>query len=168
MPLAEAVRTRDRQRLRSMGLLRAKGPACPGEPLDAGAAGEPAVVEGVRGEWRIDPELLDQPFSGRTAILSPLDRLVYDRKRLTEIFEFDYQLEMYKPAAKRRWGYFALPILHNDRLVGKLDAMSDRKAGILRINAIHEDTPFPKTLTTTLHREIRALAQWLQLELVLI
>ena len=46
---------------------------------------------------------------------------------------------MYKPAAKRRWGYFALPILHGDRMVGKVDAAADRKAGVLRVNAIHED-----------------------------
>ncbi|WP_350275162.1 crosslink repair DNA glycosylase YcaQ family protein [Kribbella sp. HUAS MG21] len=166
VPLADALRIRDEQRLRSMGILRAKGPACPGEPLDAGAAGERAVVEGVRGEWRVDPELLGQPFSGRTAIISPLDRLVYDRKRLTEIFEFDYQLEMYKPAAKRRWGYFALPILHNDRLVGKLDAMADRKAGVLRVDALHEDEPFSKTLAAAVRREIRDLARWLRLEIV--
>ena len=63
---------------------------------------------------------------------------------MTELFEFDYQLEMYKPAAKRRWGYFALPILHGDRLVGKVDATSDRKAGVLRVDAIHEDVPFRK------------------------
>jgi uncharacterized protein YcaQ len=92
---------------------------------------------------------------------------VYDRKRLLEIFDFDYQLEMYKPVAKRKWGYFALPILHNDRLVGKLDAMSDRKAGVFRVNAIHEDEPFSKTLTAAVHREIRDLAKWLRLELVL-
>ena len=63
--------------------------------------GEPAVVDGVRGQWRVDPEQLGRPFRGRAALLSPLDRLVYDRKRMTETFEFDYQLEMYKPAAKR-------------------------------------------------------------------
>ncbi|MDX3001858.1 crosslink repair DNA glycosylase YcaQ family protein [Kribbella solani] len=167
LPAEKAIRVRDEQRLRSMGILRAKGPACPGEPLDAGEAGERAVVADVRGEWRIDPELLDQPFTGRTAILSPLDRLVYDRKRLTELFEFDYQLEMYKPAAKRRWGYFALPILHNDRLIGKLDAQSDRKSGIFQVHAIHEDEPFTKTQSTAVHREIRDLADWLRLQLIL-
>ena len=50
----------------------------------------------------------------------------HDRKRMGEIFEFDYVLEMYKPAAQRRWGYYALPILYGDRLVGKLDARADR------------------------------------------
>jgi uncharacterized protein YcaQ len=166
VPVDEARRILDAQRLRSLGLLRAKGPECPDEPQDAGAAGEPAVVEGVKGEWRVDPSLLGQPFSGRTALLSPLDRLVYDRKRLTELFEFDYQLEMYKPAAKRRWGYFALPILHGDRLVGKADVESDCAAGVLKVYAIHEDAPFPKSLTAAVQRELRDLARWLRLEVV--
>ena len=78
------------------------------------------------GTWRVDPALLGRPFPGRAALLSPLDRLVHDRKRMTELFEFDYQLEMYKPAAERRWGYWALPVLYGDRLVGKLDATADR------------------------------------------
>ena len=102
------------------------------EPNDVGTVGEVAVVEGLRGQWRVDPAQLDrlgQPFRGRTALLSPLDRLVFDRKRMTELFEFDYQLEMYKPVAKRRWGYWALPILHGDRLVGKVDATADLRRG---------------------------------------
>ena len=167
VPVEKARQLRDEQRLRSLGILRVKGAQCPGEPLDAGVAGERAVVEGVRGEWRVDPELLGRPFSGRTALLSPLDRLVYDRKRMTELFEFDYQLEMYKPVGKRRWGYFALPILHGDRLVGKVDATSDRKAGVFRVDAIHEDAPFSKSLNTAVQRELRDLAHWLDLELVL-
>ncbi|TCC63465.1 winged helix-turn-helix domain-containing protein [Kribbella pittospori] len=166
IPIEEARRIRDGQRLRSHGILRVRGESCPGEPLDAGVAGERAVVDGVRGEWRVDPELLDQPFAGRTALLSPLDRLVYDRKRILELFEFDYQLEMYKPVAKRRWGYFALPILHGDRLVGKVDATSDRKAGVFRVDAIHEDAPFSKTLSAAVHRELQDLANWLRLHLV--
>jgi uncharacterized protein YcaQ len=72
---------------------------------------------------------------------------------------------MYKPAAKRRWGYYALPILHGDRLVGKLDAAVDRKAGVLRVHATHEDEPFTKATTAAVKAEISALAAWLQLEL---
>ncbi len=100
-------------------------------------------VEGVRGTWFVDPEQLarlDEPFRGRVALLSPLDWLVFDRQRLVELFEFDYQLEMYKPAARRRWGYWAMPVLRGDRLIGKLDAAADRAVGALRIHALHLDT----------------------------
>src|SRR5215218_4735259 len=115
-------------------------------PTDVGEAGEPAVVEGVKGEWRVDPAALNDDFKGRTALLSPFDRLVHDRVRALELFDFEYTLEMYKPADKRRWGYFALPILHEDRLVGKVDAAADRKASVLRINAIHEDVRLSRTI----------------------
>ena len=138
----EAIRERDRRRLRALGIARARGPEMPMEPAIVGEAGEPAVVEGVRGEWRVDPSYLDEPFEGRAALLSPFDRLVHDRTRAEELFEFEYQLEMYKPASKRRWGYFALPVLFGDRLVGKLDAKADRKAGALVVSAVHQDVPF--------------------------
>jgi uncharacterized protein YcaQ len=128
VPAAEARRLRAERRLRSLGLVRPGAGQDPVEPLDLRDVGEPAVIEGVRGRWRVDPERLGQPFEGRTALLSPFDRLLHDRKRMSEVFEFDYSLEMYKPAAQRRWGYYALPILYGDRLVGKLDAATDRRA----------------------------------------
>lgn len=170
VPVDEAARRRNERRLRALGIARAKGQAIPVEPLDVGETGVEARVEGVKGTWRVDPEQLDQlgeRFSGRTALLSPFDRLVHDRKRAVELFGFEYQLEMYKPAAERRWGYFALPILHKDQLVGKLDAIADRKAGVLRVNAIHEDVPFNKSVTTAVHREIKDLARWLETDVVL-
>lgn len=104
IPSEEARRLRDERRLSALGIARSRGPQCPVEPLDVGEAGEPAVVAGVRGQWRVDPALLGQSFAGRAALLSPFDRLLHDRKRMNEVFEFDYALEMYKPAAKRRWG----------------------------------------------------------------
>jgi len=165
VPEEEAARIRNERRLRALGIARARGPECPVEPIDVGEVGEPAVVEGVRGTWRVDPAQLGQPFSGRAALLSPFDRLVHDRKRMVEIFEFDYQLEMFKPAAKRRWGYFALPILYGDRLVGKLDATADRDAGVLRVDAVHEDVPFTKAMSAAVNREIKDLAVWLRLDL---
>jgi len=167
VPLAEALRIRDERRLRSLGIARARGPECPVEPMDVSEVGEPAVIDGVKGEWRVDPALLGQPFQGRTALLSPLDRLVFDRKRMVELFAFDYQLEMYKPAAKRRWGYFALPILHSDRLVGKVDATAHRNKGVLQVDAIHQDVPFSKTMAAAVHRELVDLARWLDLDLAL-
>jgi len=165
-PVEEARRLRDARRLSAVGIARAKGTKLPLEPIDVGDAGEPAVVEGVRGQWRVDPAQLGQPFAGRAALLSPFDRLVADRKRMNEIFEFDYILEMYKPAAQRRWGYYALPILYGDRLVGKLDARADRDAGVLRVTAVHQDVPFSNAMTAAVDREIRDLARWLDLELV--
>jgi uncharacterized protein YcaQ len=165
VPLAEAVRVRNRRRLRALGIARARTTEAPIEPLDVGEAGEPAVVDGVKGVWRVDPAQLAQPFEGRTALLSPLDRLVYDRKRMVEIFQFDYQLEMYKPVAQRRWGYFALPILHGDRLIGKIDATADRRHGVLRVDAVHEDEPFTPAVRADVHDEIESLARWLGLAL---
>jgi uncharacterized protein YcaQ len=164
VPSAEAARIRAERRLRGLGIARAKGTVLPGEPIHVGGAGEPAVVDGVAGEWRVDPGQLSQPFAGgRTSLLSPFDAIVRDRKRMEDLFEFDYVLEMYKPAAQRRWGYFALPVLHGDRLVGKLDATADRKAGRLFVDAVHEDVPFTKAVTSAVDAEIAALADRLGL-----
>ncbi len=159
----EARRVRNERRLASLGIARQKTTAMPIEPVDVGEAGEPAVVDGTKGEWRVDPAALGGDFEGRTALLSPFDRLVYDRVRAQELFDFEYTLEMYKPAAKRRWGYFALPILHGDRLVGKVDAIADRKASVLRVNAIHEDVKFSRALTKSVNAELEDLAAWLAL-----
>ncbi|WP_231635187.1 DNA glycosylase AlkZ-like family protein [Luteipulveratus halotolerans] len=141
-------------------------PVNPGEPMGVGEVGERATVEGVAGEWRVDSQQLGLAFRGRTALLSPLDRLVADRVRLEELFEYEYLLEMYKPAAKRRWGYYALPVLHGDRLVGKLDAEADRRAGVLRVNALHWDVEPTAAMRAAVDREIAALASWLGLDLV--
>ena len=73
---------------------------------------------------------------------------------------------MYKPAAQRRWGYFALPVLHDDRLVGKVDAAADREASVLRVHAIHEDVAFTGTMTRAVQAELEDLASWLGLAAV--
>jgi uncharacterized protein len=159
----EAECRKNERRLASLGIARQKTRAMPMEPTHVGEAGEPAVVEGVKGEWRVDPAALEGDFEGRTALLSPFDRLVHDRVRAEELFDFEYTLEMYKPAAKRRWGYFALPILHHDRLVGKVDAAGDRKASVLRVHAIHEDVRFTRTMTKAVQAELEDLASWLGL-----
>jgi uncharacterized protein len=167
VPAEQARRIRDERRLRALGIARPQGPEQRIEPEDVGQASEPAVVEGTKGTWRVDSAQLGQPFSGRAALLSPFDRLVHDRKRSLELFGFDYQLEMYKPVASRRWGYYALPILYGDALVGKLDATADRKAGALRVQAIHQDVPFTAAMTEAIGREIEDLARWLALDLIL-
>jgi uncharacterized protein len=159
----EAERAKNERRLASLGIARQKTRVMPAEPTYVGDAGEPAVVEGTKGEWRVNPAALDQDFEGRTALLSPFDRLVHDRVRSEELFDFEYILEMYKPAAKRRWGYFALPVLHHDRLVGKVDAKADHKASVLRVNAIHEDVKFTRAMTKAVRAELEDLGSWLGL-----
>jgi uncharacterized protein YcaQ len=162
----EALRMRNERRLQALGVARARFPEQGGEPHHVGEAGEPAVVEGVKGEWRVEPTLLDAPFEGRAALLSPFDRLVQDRKRLDQLFEFDYLLEMYKPVEQRVWGYYALPILHGDRLVGKLDATAEPAEGVLRVDKVHEDFDWPGDTKEAVAAEIEDLARWLDLEVM--
>jgi uncharacterized protein len=162
----EAERIKNERRLRSLGIARAKGTKMPIEPVHVGEVGVPATVDGVSGEWRVDPDALDRDFEGRTALLSPFDRLAYDRVRAQELFDFEYVLEMYKPKDQRRWGYFALPVLHEDRLVGKVDATADRKRSVLDVHAIHEDVKFTRAIKTAVDAELEALASWLGLEAV--
>jgi hypothetical protein len=164
LDLDAAVRHRNERRLAALGIARSTGPQMPGEPPYVGDAGEEAEVEGVPGSWRVHPAYVGLPFEGRTALLSPFDRLIHDRVRAEQLFGFEYILEMYKPRDKRRWGYFALPVLHGDRLVGKLDATADRKTGTLVVNAIHEDVRFTKAMKAAVHAEIDDLATWLGLE----
>jgi uncharacterized protein len=162
----EADRAKNERRLASLGIARQKGRAMPMEPIHVGDAGEPAVVEGTKGEWRVAPAALGEDFEGRTALLSPFDRLLHDRARAEELFDFEYTLEMYKPAAKRRWGYFALPVLHHDRLVGKVDATADHKASVLRVHGIHQDVTFTRAMTKAVNAELEDLASWLELDAV--
>jgi uncharacterized protein YcaQ len=167
VPAAEAARERDRRRLAALGIARPAGAQAPigMEPAIVADAGEPATVEGTTGAWRVDPAYLDGgAFEGRAALLSPFDRLVHDRARTQALFQFEYQLEMYKPAGNRRWGYYALPVLYGDQLVGKLDATADRKAGVLTVNAVHEDIPFTGEMSEAVDAEIASLATWLGLD----
>jgi uncharacterized protein YcaQ len=154
---AEARAELDVRRLRSLGVAR---------PRLVGGAGVPVEIEGTKGEWRLDPVASASSFEGRTALLSPFDRLSHDRARALELFDFDYTLEMYKPKAKRRWGYFALPVLHGDQLVGKVDAHADRDASVLDVQAIHQDVRFTRSTTAAVKAELGALARWLELDAV--
>jgi uncharacterized protein len=167
VPADEARRIRGERRLRAIGIARAKATETSVEPNDVGDTGVVVAVDDVRGEWRVDPMQLDalgRPFEGRAALLSPLDRLVYDRARMVELFEFEYALEMYKPATERRWGYYALPILYGERLVGKLDATADKKSRTLRVDAVHEDERFTKAMATAVDHEIDDLTRWVERE----
>ena len=169
--LAQALVENDRRRLRAFGLARSGDVYQQGEPVGGGEAGEPAVVEGVRGRWRVDTDVLaaaldsadlfDDPAARRTSLLAPFDVLLHDRKRMTDLLDFDYALEMFKPKAKRRWGYYALPVLHGHRLVGKVDATADHEAGELLVHAVHEDEPFTAAVREGVEARLADLASWL-------
>ena len=154
----EAARLLAERRLQAGGVARAHW-------YWSGAAkdsGEPALVDGAK--YRVDPEALtalDDDTGGRVAFLNPYDSLLFDRRRLEEVFEFTYVLEQFKPKPQRRYGYFAHPILLGDRFVGMLDAEVDRAHEVLRVNAIHEFLPFEPEETEMVRAEIADLAEWL-------
>ena len=171
VPVAEAHLELARRRLRALGIARPRALEAWEEKHDVRGVGEAARIEGVRGVWRLDPAYLDvasldDDFEGRTAILSPLDRLIFDRKRMEDLFGFDYQLEMYKPVAKRQWGYWAMPVLDGDELVGKVDATADREGGVLIVDAVHEDGDWSAARRRRVDAELGALGEWLGLEVV--
>jgi uncharacterized protein YcaQ len=116
--------------------------------------GDAATVRAWAGPWYVhtaDLPLMDRlaadgagdEWGPRTTLLSPFDNLICDRKRTKLLFDFDFTIEIYVPQAKRRWGYYVLPILHGDRLIGRVDPTMDRANGRLVINAIHAEPGVP-------------------------
>lgn len=157
----EAERLLNERRLEAAGIARQKSPWTP-----VGMAGEPAVIEGMRTTWRVDPAALaalEEDDGGRVAFLNPYDGMLFDRPRLRDIFDFVYVLEQFKPKAQRRYGLFAHPILMDDRFVGMLEADVDRTDGLLRVQAVHEFFPFEPEEHDMIRAEISELAQWLGL-----
>ena len=97
-----------------------------------------------------------------TTLLSPFDPLVWDRRRASELFKFDYRIECYTPAPKRRYGYFTLPILHRGKLIGRLDPKAHRAQGMFEVKALHLEpgVRINKDLITDLAAALRRLADW--------
>ena len=120
-----------------------------------------------RGELRVHPEANDEAVPKRTMLLSPFDRLIHDRDRAEALWGFFYRLEMYVPKAKRQYGYYVLPVLHGDRIVGRIDPVFDRKARVLTVNAVYPEdgVRFPKT---GLQRALKSLARFLDAEQIVI
>jgi uncharacterized protein YcaQ len=100
--------------------------------------------------------------SSVTTLLSPFDPVVWDRARALELFDFEYKIEVYTPAARRKYGYYSLPILHNSALVGRLDAKAHRKQGTFEVKAIHlePDTLVNDDLVSGLAGALRDCAGW--------
>ena len=106
--------------------------------------------------------------ASHTAVLSPFDPLVWDRKRASELFGFDYRIECYTPAPKRQYGYFVLPLLHRGKLVGRMDAKAHRKEGVFEVKSLYleDGIRVTRTLAQDLGKAIQKLAQWHQTPLV--
>ena len=107
----------------------------------------PVEIQAADGSWAsarapgdIEQRLADAPTAtSRMRILNPFDPVIRDRKRLQRLFGFEYTVEMFVPAAKRRWGYYVYPLLEGDRFVGRIEVKADRKAGRLNVlNVWHE------------------------------
>lgn len=153
VPRAECVRHRLLTRHRAVGLLGTGGSAelwvGIGTAAERKSALEklvrqgvlvPIAVEGVRGERFVladELPLLDEPFESQTAtLIAPLDPLVWDRRLLVALFDFDYKWEIYTPIEQRRYGYYVLPILHGDRFVGRIEPRFDRASAALTIAGV--------------------------------
>jgi uncharacterized protein YcaQ len=116
VPLRDAERAFEEQRFRALG------------------------VRLERGAWRAHRDAEDGPVPDRVTLLSPFDRLIHDRARAEALFGFRYRLEMYVPAAKREYGYYVLPILVGDRLIGRVEPRYDRTTGTLEVLGAWGDT----------------------------
>jgi uncharacterized protein len=112
----------------------------------------------VRGRLVAHPEAEDGAVPARTTFLSPFDRLVHDRARAEALWGFHYRLEMYVPAAKREYGYYVLPILHGDRLVGRIEPVFDRKTHELSVKGVWWE---PGEKPVDLAKPLDDLARWL-------
>ena len=121
----------------------------------------PVEVEGLPGRWVAHRDLLDTTFRGRTTLLSPFDDLISDRERTERLFDFRFRLEIYVPKAKREFGYFVLPILRGDRLIGRIDPLYDRKAGVLRVSALYVESHARPADGAAARHAIEELAAWL-------
>lgn len=122
----------------------------------------PVRIDGItKGDWFAHAELLDRPWKRRTVVLSPFDDLVSDRDHTEALFDFHFRIEIYVPKAQRRWGYFVLPILRGDRLIGRVDPRFDRTTGVLHVNAVHAEPGTRTSDGAAAGRAMRELAGWL-------
>lgn len=139
------------------------------ERLQAAQIIYPVNVERIGPAW-VHKDLLpllaqaqaDKLTATHSAVLSPFDPVVWDRKRAEQLFDFSYRLECYTPAPKRQYGYFVLPLLHRGRLVGRMDAKMHRKSGVLEVIALYLETGVnvSRTLDAGLQRAITDFARW--------
>ncbi len=119
-------------------------------------------VELQRGRLVAHPEARDGAVPrDRVTFLSPFDRLIHDRARAEALWGFFYRLEMYVPKDKREYGYYVLPILRGDRIVGRIEPVFDKRERVLRVNGVWWE---PRVKPFSLERPLKSLARWLGAE----
>jgi hypothetical protein len=121
-----------------------------------------------RGRLHVHPDADDRPVPPRTTLLCPFDRLIHDRDRAEALWGFRYRIEIYVPAAKREYGYYVLPILHDDRLIGRLDPVHDKKARVLRVKAVYAEPGAPPHAWPAVRAALDDLARWVGAEKVVL
>jgi uncharacterized protein YcaQ len=142
-PRTESVPLRDAERILAEKRFRAQG-------VRRAAAG-----------WEAHAEASDGSVPRRAVFLSPFDRLVHDRDRAEELFDFRYRLEMYVPPAKREYGYYVLPILRGDRLIGRIEPVFDRRRQVLRVLGLWAQPKAPAGAGTDIAGALGRLGRWL-------
>ncbi|MFL5798973.1 MAG: winged helix-turn-helix domain-containing protein [Actinomycetota bacterium] len=172
---AEAARLEVESDLRTHGIARPGslgvgfGLPAPGREramgrLERDGVAVPVRVDGLAGRFLAHAPTLDQGFLPRTTLLSPFDALVADRKRTEELFGFRFRLEIYVPPQQREFGYYVLPILHGDRVIGRIDPTYMRTERRLDVRAVYAEPDAPPDAGPAVAGAIVELAKWLGAE----
>jgi uncharacterized protein YcaQ len=185
LPEREVVRRASQRSLRALGVATAReienhftygrypGLAIVLTGLEKSGFIEPVRIQhegvawpGVRYVHAQDAPLMERISAGewepRTTLLSPFDNLIIERQRMERLFEFRYRMEIYVPKAQRRFGYFAMPVLHGDRLIGLVDPALDRSNGRLLVNAVNAlpDPPAARSVAKSVAGAVEDLARF--------